>query len=76
MLVRIGKYEVEISARLIGNEEEASASSTESLLHALEIICRDASSYNLKERYSGTAFRCYQIAENIHDALEARGYYD
>ena len=76
MNIRIGRYDIEINARLSNNEPQATSGSTEHVLHVLELACRDAAQLNIRDGMTGTALNYLKMASGMHDALAAHGYYD
>lgn len=76
MNIRIGRYDIEINARLTNNEPQATAGSTEHVLHVLELACRDAAQLNIRDGMTVSALSYLKMASGMHDALAERGYYD
>lgn len=74
MKLKIGYYEVEISARKSWNPNEGL--DTKPFLNELSLFLWKAATQNASEGYDANAQAAKEMSDDIYMALKAVGYYD
>lgn len=75
MKLRIGDYEVNISAKR-DTSKRANKSDTMALLNFLSICCSEAANKYSENGWTVTSMRAKQYSNDIYEALKNVGYYD